>query len=160
MPKRKELKVYVQGTVTPSRKLEVETMTRELVAKLFSTRMSNTLRITVKLRASTLKKSTNGVACFKSLQAHTSHKSKHYTITIQRDRCDNFKRTLAHELVHVRQFATGQLRFGPKPYTNKRVWGWFWRSGPGAAQYYEQDYPYVDQPWEIEARQVAQGVVS
>ena len=159
MAKRREFKVYVQGTVPEHRKLEVELMTHRLVKKLFSTRMANTLRITIKLRASTLKANVAGQACFKSLKAHTSHRSKHYIITIQRDKYNGtFLNTLVHELVHVRQFATGALRFGPKPYTNKRVYGWFWRPGSGAAEYYEQDFPYGDQPWEIEAQTIAKEI--
>lgn len=47
--------------------------------------------------------------------------------------------SLAHELVHVRQLANGTLKTageGVKVWNGKR---------------YEKDFPYLDQPWELEA---------
>jgi hypothetical protein len=47
--------------------------------------------------------------------------------------------SLAHEMVHVRQMANGTLKAtgeGAKVWNGKR---------------YEKDFPYLDQPWELEA---------
>jgi hypothetical protein len=46
--------------------------------------------------------------------------------------------TLAHELTHVAQFAKGLL----KPTAKGRTW---------KGKFYKADYPYLDQPWEIQA---------
>ena len=46
--------------------------------------------------------------------------------------------TLAHELVHVKQFAKGTLKQGKHGHT--------W-----AGKKYSKKTPYLDQPWEIEA---------
>ena len=47
--------------------------------------------------------------------------------------------TLAHELVHVKQYATGLLRTGPEGSN-------FWRG-----KQYDSSTPYLDCPWEIQA---------
>ena len=46
--------------------------------------------------------------------------------------------TLAHELTHVAQFANGTLQVTAK--------GKKWKG-----KFYPTDYPYLDQPWEIQA---------
>ena len=46
--------------------------------------------------------------------------------------------TLAHELTHVAQFAKGTLQLTPR---GKR-----WKG-----KFYPTDYPYLDQPWEVQA---------
>jgi hypothetical protein len=46
--------------------------------------------------------------------------------------------TLAHELVHVKQFATGKL----KAYDGGHVW---------SGSTYPDSTPYLDQPWEVQA---------
>jgi len=46
--------------------------------------------------------------------------------------------TLAHELTHVAQFANGTLQTLPK--------GKKWKG-----KFYPSKYPYLDQPWEIQA---------
>lgn len=46
---------------------------------------------------------------------------------------------LAHELVHVKQQASGVLKFGPR---RTRRW---------AGKWYPKSTPYLDQPWEIQA---------
>lgn len=46
--------------------------------------------------------------------------------------------TLAHELTHVAQFAKGYL----KPTAKGRTW---------KGKFYKANYPYLDQPWEIQA---------
>jgi hypothetical protein len=49
---------------------------------------------------------------------------------------------LAHEMVHLKQFAKGEMK--DRFYKHKYVKVW-------QGQYYEQDISYWDQPWEIEA---------
>jgi hypothetical protein len=47
--------------------------------------------------------------------------------------------TLAHELVHVKQLAKGQLKYGPR---GTNIW---------AGKQYKKSTNYLDRPWEIEA---------
>jgi hypothetical protein len=49
---------------------------------------------------------------------------------------------LAHEMVHLKQFAKGEMK--DKFYKRKYVKVW-------QGQYYEENISYWDQPWEIEA---------
>jgi len=51
----------------------------------------------------------------------------------------NMALTLAHEMVHVRQLAKGQMKFLPK---NGRVW---------MGKTYSKKTKYLDQPWELDA---------
>jgi hypothetical protein len=46
--------------------------------------------------------------------------------------------TLAHELAHVAQFAKGTLQLTPR--------GKCWKG-----KFYPTDYPYLEQPWEVQA---------
>lgn len=46
--------------------------------------------------------------------------------------------TLAHELIHVAQFANGTLQVTPK--------GKKWKG-----KFYPTSHPYLDQPWEVQA---------
>ena len=47
--------------------------------------------------------------------------------------------TLAHEMVHVKQMAKGQLKLGPR---GSQIW---------MGKRYPAKTPYLDRPWEIEA---------
>jgi hypothetical protein len=51
----------------------------------------------------------------------------------------NMALTLAHEMVHVRQLAKGQMKFLPK---NARLW---------MGKIYSKKTSYLDQPWELDA---------
>jgi len=47
--------------------------------------------------------------------------------------------TLAHEMVHVRQLAKGQMKFAKN---KSRIW---------MGKRYKASTPYLDQPWEVDA---------
>jgi len=147
MAKRRELKVYIQRRGGYDRDGLVEHVVRYCVAALMSTRLANTLRITVKLRASKLAKDTRGEAHFTTI---TNAKSKHYTIVAQRDLpTARLVKTIAHEIRHIEQYARGRLRHGSRG----GVRGWFWRPDEGRAVFNPYDsIPYEDRPWEKEAR--------
>lgn len=57
----------------------------------------------------------------------------------------NWLKNLAHEMVHVKQFARGELDFGLTR----------WKSNK-----YCDNIEYWDQPWEKEARRLQQGLVN
>lgn len=63
----------------------------------------------------------------------------HYLIVLKHTKnYDALGVTLAHELVHVSQYAKGILKSTPK--------GRRWRG-----KFYHNDHPYLDQPWEVQA---------
>jgi hypothetical protein len=148
MAKRRELKVYIQRRGGQDRDAEVERCVRSVVAELFSTRMANTLRITVKLRATKLGKGVCGEANWHKV---ANVKSKQYAIVVDRDLPSAALRsTIVHELRHVEQYATGRLRHGSLGGEAGR----FWRPGPGRAQFFPYaTTDYWTSPWEVEARE-------
>lgn len=144
--RQKTLKLRVLGRlVSPNLKLMVEKLARDLIAELFSTRMANTLDITIELRKTTLEKSHSGIC-------HTanngSQSSRKFRIKLRSTRgLAEIGRTLAHELIHVEQFASKRLQLRP------------WKSDGRVHARWEgeelgvfADIPYATQPWEVEAR--------
>ncbi len=67
----------------------------------------------------------------------------------------NVYRTLAHELVHVKQFATGQMNrhiVTKKTSSGKGVTGTLWEGKIySSSKYEDSEEGYYDSPWEIEA---------
>jgi len=61
-----------------------------------------------------------------------------------------YLRTLAHELVHVKQYALGELR--QLPSTNNEICVWHGKR-------YEWEMDYWERPWEIEALGREKGIV-
>lgn len=127
----------------------IERHVRSVLAQLVSARLLNTLRITVKVRTR-LDGKAKGLCGWRDENKGATARSKHYTITIQRDLgwlqllC-----TLSHELRHVEQMARGRLAIR----TNRGELCWFWRPGAGQAQRFAVgSIAYGAQPWEIEAR--------
>jgi len=63
----------------------------------------------------------------------------HYLVVLRyTKKYDILGSTLAHELVHVAQFAKGICKPTPK--------GKKWKG-----KFYHNDHPYLDQPWEVQA---------
>jgi hypothetical protein len=132
----------------------IERHARCIISEIFSTRLANTLRITIKLRAG-LDKKILGNAMWRDLSKSKTARSKHYTIHIQRD-SDLVQqlRTLTHELKHVEQMATGRLAC-------RRTYGSlgiFWREvgqkGPAEKFECRNGEPILAwhlRPWEKEA---------
>ena len=152
MATRRELKVYVQRRGGYDRDALVETAVRTVVAKVFSTRLSNTLRITLQMRSTTLTKNRIGEAHWEVV---ANPASKHYKIVVDRDLPGpELVRVINHEVQHLHQFATGRLRFGKRG----GVAGCFWRPSTGPAQFFPHaSTDYWTSPWEVEAR-AAEGV--
>ena len=132
----------------------LEAHARKVLAKMVSTRLLNTLRITIKCRAN-INKNNLGECHWRDLTKSLTAKSKHYTIILRRDLpLAQMLRTLTHELKHVEQMARGRLTYR-RTYGTR---GLFWRPGAGAGVKYELDetgdvaLPWALRPWEIEAR--------
>ena len=82
---------------------------RRIASLMFSARMANTLRITVKVRAG-LAKGTLGSCDWRDMSKGKTARSKHYTIRVQRDMpLAQQLSTITHEMKHVEQMATGRL---------------------------------------------------
>ncbi len=132
----------------------IERHARRIISEIFSTRMANTLRVTIKLRAG-LDKKINGNAMWRDLSKSSTARSKHHTIHLQRDNdLVQQLRTLTHELKHVEQMTTGRL-------TVRRTYGTvgiFWREvgqkGPAVKFECRGGEPVLAwhlRPWEKEA---------
>ena len=133
----------------------IEAHARKVLAEMLSTRLLNTMRITIKLRVKVQGGAAFGTCGWREFSKGSTARSKHYTIHLMRDRpmADQL-RTLTHELKHAEQMARGRL-------TVRRtygVWGMFWRPGTGNAVKYplgadgDLVTPWAMRPWEIEAR--------
>jgi hypothetical protein len=156
--RRGENKVYA-GRSDIDHDALFENVARAVIAEMFSTRMANTLRITIKFRAG-IRKDCLGVAYSRDLSKSTTARSKHYTIEIYRDMVvDEQIRVLIHELQHIEQYASGRLAVR----TTYKVPGDFWRpvGHKGAAIKFpfvrsgggwEQPVSWSKRPWEVEAR--------
>lgn len=125
---------------------EIERMVRKFALRIMSARLLNTLKITVKVRATGMDSSRGRAWYAKPGDASR----KNYTIKLARD--DFGPDTIAHELAHVAQYAKGRLRHGSKAGEAGR----FWRDGAGRATFHPYaTTDYWTSPWEVEAREVA-----
>ena len=74
---------------------------------------------------------------------YINHCSRDFEITIDRRLCRReMLLALAHEMVHLKQYAKGELKDYIKP---ARMIGWM------GEKYLEEEIDYWEQPWEIEA---------
>lgn len=64
---------------------------------------------------------------------------RYFTIILQKDK--GLLRTLAHEMVHLKQYATGELSFDMKEV--------YWHGKPWKPK--GKQHKYFDSPWELEA---------
>jgi len=132
---------------------QIEAVVRCHVARLFSTRMSNTLRLRVEVRSEAILTDCRGTAKWTKIQDHSR---KEYTIRVRKNLDGpEMDLTIAHELVHVLQYAEGRLRHGGLAGES----GWFWKpTREGAAQFYPYGLPWADRPWEQEACRISKEV--
>ena len=127
----------------------LEQHVRDVLAAMCSTRLSNTLRITIKMRVglSSSSKTAIGVCNWRDMSKSNAARSKHYTIEVQRDMSlEKQLNTLTHELMHVVQMAQRRLVC--------RNGAYYWRAAgqTGPATRVEYSTPWRERPWEIEAR--------
>lgn len=74
-------------------------------------------------------------------------KPREFLIEVKRELAgDDFLETIAHELVHVRQYVRGEL--------NEEMS--YWRGAPVNPR----EIPYAEQPWEIEAEEIGKALVA
>lgn len=134
----------------------VERHARMVIGKILSTRMANTIRVTIELRATTLPSNHGGECHFRDDSKSKTARSKHYTIRIRRDvTTAQLLRTLTHELAHLEQMATGRLTWKARGRRGSKRGGYAWRSKgqTGAAVFtaYADLPAWHLRPWEIEA---------
>lgn len=124
---------------------EMEKMIRFCLGKMMSARLANTLSIRVEFRATKLGKNVGG-DCLP--EGGGCKKQRNFVVRVQRDAdfADKLE-TIAHELVHVAQFASGRLQ--QRFWKSDRQFHYRWNGEHlGAAK----DLPYWTRPWEVEAR--------
>ena len=137
---------------------------RRVLPEMTSTRMINTLRITVKIVKTKMQaRKANGTAK-QNLEKSSGANSKHFTICLMRDRkVEDTLCTLTHELQHVVQFASGRLSYSYHKTTNigYRLWRPVGHTGASVKYPYwdgskpsgqeNVEIPWAQRPWEIEA---------
>jgi hypothetical protein len=143
-----------------------------VLEKLTSTRMINTMRITVKMRKTELDRQGAGGYCigWKDSKKSNGSKSKHFPICLHSESSLFQNLTaLTHELMHAVQFAEGRLgsrylkthlmtyvTWRPKGHTGLSIRFPYWDHDPkriGLGKDKEKVIiPWAERPWEIEAQ--------
>jgi len=98
------------------------------------------IEIRIKLAKDLLAKEDNYGECY---DLDASPDSRYYTIRLDYSDSDTVIRTLAHEMVHIKQFARGELRMLYTNYCAK------WKG-----EKYTDDTIYETCPWEVEANRI------
>jgi len=141
-----KVKVLKRGGV--DNRQEVERIVRFMASKLMSTRMANTLSIRVEMRASKLKGTMLGCVVHNASGDYSWKNRKDYRIVVRRDLdTPKLAEVIAHEMVHVKQYAQRELR--KRYHSTEKAWRQFWMG-----QEVPRSTPYLDLPWEIEARKM------
>lgn len=107
--------------------------------KLMGSRLSNAIDLRIEFVKQLDKHNAiEGDACWED----DEHRPREFTIRIREGMSLSKKlRTLCHEMVHVKQYAKGEMKQMWKPARTTKFCG----------EYYSDDLDYWDQPWEIEA---------
>lgn len=131
------MRVSVKGANAPLFRKHLKWATEYYASKLMSKRMIESLDIKVKLKPN-LEDNVDGSCSF------ADHDDGIRYFEIELDSVNSERQillNLAHEMVHVKQFALGEMKDGiSSAYT-------YWQG----AQISEEQVDYWDQPWEIEA---------
>ena len=118
--------------------------------KLMSARMVKSLSVTIKLKKNLSKKDGDEG---RTSWEDSNHRPKEFTIEVDANiSTREILEVLAHEMVHVKQFATGEL-FQYFTGKHKDLMRWH-------GQIISNDVDYWDQPWEIEAYGMQLGLIT
>lgn len=147
MQSKRGLQVVIKRRGGLDRDHLVDMIVRRVLGEIVSTRLANTLCVTVECRATKLDKTTDGLAYYEPVK---DSQMKKYRIVIQRDAdLTELAKSVAHELRHIEQFARRRLRYGMK----NGVTGTFWRAAKGKTIFFPNEtFDYWTSPWEVEAR--------
>lgn len=130
---RNHMQTVVKGTTNKRLKKLLATATQYYCDKLLSKRISRNIYIEI-----VLKKDLEEQGYCEIHDYNTLGKARHFLIEI--DKQANFKTiltTLAHECVHMKQYAMGELNENMSVWRGKKI--------------NSDTVPYWDHPWEIEA---------
>ena len=136
-----------------SRHAVIESHVREVMAQLASTRLANTMRITIKIRAKVTADNARGICHFRDMSRTATARSKHYTIVLKSSMSfESQLDVLTHELQHAVQMAQGRLVIR---HTKAKGWAWYWRpvghQGASICTPFADLPAWAERPWEIEA---------
>jgi len=149
--------IYIKGIRSEVVRKRMRSCIKFYLTKLVSKRIRNKLTIYVKVR----NKADDGTYGFcDPLGKNPSTGRDEYEVTcVHQPRINplhgNVYRNLAHEMVHVKQFATGQMNrhiITQRTSSGKRLTGTLWEGKVySSAKYEDSEEGYYDSPWEIEA---------
>lgn len=146
------MKIKVLGGNKKQRK-NVESLVNYCADRMMSKRLSNGIKLDVRLSRTYLKKHGDYGCCEWQDDPFRPKEFKIWVDSAQDPR--DFYSTIAHEMVHLKQFAKGELTDLMR---SKKI---KWSSASGS-EYYDfegEDDAYWDLPWEIEARGREEGLV-
>ena len=146
------MKIAIKGGNKAQRK-NVDSLVRFCAGRLMSTRLANTIKLDVILSRTFAKKHGDFGCCEWQDQNYRPKEFKIWVDSKQDPRA--FYSTIAHEMVHLKQFASGELSDLMR--SKKIKW-----TSKNDVQYWDcdrEDDEYWDLPWEIEARGREEGLV-
>tara|TARA_B100000925_G_C21566465_1_gene285900 strand:+ start:10 stop:501 length:492 start_codon:yes stop_codon:yes gene_type:complete len=146
------MKIKISGGNAHQRK-NVESLVEFCSDKLMSKRLANSIKLDIRLSRTYLKTHGDYGCCEWQDDCHRPKEFKMWVDSAQNPR--EFYSTVAHEMVHLKQFAKGELTDLMR---SKKI---KWSSASGL-EYYDfdrEDDEYWDLPWEIEARGREEGLV-
>lgn len=134
----------------------IERHVRKVLPQIASTRLLNTIRLTIQVRATTLDHGNAGECHFRDDSKSKTARSKHFTIRVRREYTTAQQlRIITHELCHLVQMATGRLTWKQRGRMGSKRGGYAWRPvghTGGAIFTAVEDLPaWSLRPWEQEA---------
>jgi hypothetical protein len=133
------MQIYTKGSTRKTQKLAKD-IVRFCAEKLMSKRLAETLTIRIEFHKEPLDGSLefDGDCCYEDDEL----RPKEFLIRVNDNLRVNKKlRTLCHEMVHVKQYATCEMKYMSRPARFTKFQG----------ELYPDELDYWDSPWEIEA---------
>ena len=154
---RKQRFAYMAGTGRRTSQARIEAHARKVLAKMASTRLLNTLRISIILRKKVeTMRNGNKALGWSYPRDHAKGKTaraKHYPIKIDNTLPEReIMRVLRHELMHVIQRAKGRLDYRAVKGQGVTYWRPAGHKGRSIAYPHDSTFPeWAERPWEVEA---------
>jgi len=134
------MQVYCRGGTTMQKRL-AKNVARYCASKLMSTRLANSLCVTIHF-VSEPESPNDGDVIFEDDFDCLRPKEFSMNINIAGNGIAKQLKTVCHEMVHVKQYAKGEMRYMWRPHRHTKFLG---------ELYSDDKVDYWDQPWEVEA---------
>ena len=134
------MKLRVLNSKNPTQRSDIRNLTQKIVNHLIRPGIAKNLNITVRIKDNNLD------GCMGWCQPLDNHLPRRFEIVLSsRLNKRTLMQTLAHELVHVKQFAQDELKFLVNSVEPRQRWH---------NERFDENTTYWNQPWEKEARKM------